>query len=203
MISDGSDARTVGRTGNREPETAPTNRAVTRDANGRWLPGHSPNPTGRPKRDAEIREAFQDLGAEAVERVQQLMRSKDETVAVAACRLALERGYGKPMQSVTVTPLAPAPDREVSDPLEAAQVYADVVGGRLELDTVRIAPAVRPQLEHAPTDALPAPSVQTSTQAAGPPVPAAPEVVEGRRARPMDDAMPDALRIWNKLGEPA
>jgi hypothetical protein len=186
-----------------KPEPAPAITPVTRDASGRWLPGHSPNPTGRPKRDAEIREAFQDLGADAIERVKQLMQSKDEQVAVAACRLALERGYGKPMQSVTVTPLAAAPDREISDPVEAAAVYAEIVSGTLDITTVRIAPSAAPQLEHTPAAVQTSALMPADTAAMPALVPVDPVVIAGRRARPMDEDMPEALRVWNKLGESA
>jgi len=182
--------------GETDSQNAPENTPVARDVNGRWLPGYSPNPAGRPKRDAEIREAFQDLGADAIERVKQLMQSKDEQVAVAACRLALERGYGKPMQSVTVTPLAPGPDREISDPVEAAAVYAEIVGGTLDIATVRIAPSAAPRLEHAVAETLPVHMSAT-------PTPVAPELIAARRARPMDEDMPDALAVWNKIGESA
>jgi hypothetical protein len=74
----------------------------SRDEQGRWLPGRSANPTGRTKVAAEVRELAREHGPAAIVRLVELMRSKDEMVAIAACRAILDRGYGKPESSLNL-----------------------------------------------------------------------------------------------------
>jgi hypothetical protein len=62
--------------------------------------GQSGNPGGRPKVEGEIRALAQEHGPEALKRLVQLMKSKNERVAVAAAQAVLDRGYGKPPQAV-------------------------------------------------------------------------------------------------------
>ena len=64
--------------------------------------GQSGNPGGRPKEVAEVRELAKEHGPEAIERLVKLMASDNERTAVAACEAILNRGYGKPGQSVTI-----------------------------------------------------------------------------------------------------
>lgn len=64
--------------------------------------GTSGNPTGRPKVAAEVRELAREHGPAAIVRLVELMSSKDEMVAIAACRAILDRGYGKPEQSLNL-----------------------------------------------------------------------------------------------------
>ena len=64
--------------------------------------GQSGNPGGRPKEVAEVRRLAQDHGSAAIERLVELMGSENERTAVAACEAILNRGYGRPAQSLTV-----------------------------------------------------------------------------------------------------
>lgn len=84
--------------------------------------GQSGNPRGRPKVDFEVREAARLYGQEALEKLAELMRGDDRRVSAAACQALLDRGFGKPAQSVTV-----AGDDE--HPL-IHKVVREVVGGR-------------------------------------------------------------------------
>lgn len=62
--------------------------------------GQSGNPGGRPKEDAEVKALARESGAEAVQKLVELMRGDDRRTALAAAQALLDRGYGKPGQSV-------------------------------------------------------------------------------------------------------
>ncbi len=64
--------------------------------------GKSGNPGGRPKEVAEVRELAKKHGPAAIKRLAKLMTSENERTAVAACEAVLNRGYGRPPQSVTL-----------------------------------------------------------------------------------------------------
>jgi len=64
--------------------------------------GQSGNPGGRPKEVAEVRKLAQEHGPAAIDRLAKLMKSDNERTAVAACEALLNRGYGRPPQSVTL-----------------------------------------------------------------------------------------------------
>ena len=65
-----------------------------------WKRGQSGNPGGRPKISAEIRDLARIHGAQAIERLVELMHSKNESVAVRAAEALLDRGYGRPVQGI-------------------------------------------------------------------------------------------------------
>jgi hypothetical protein len=75
---------------------------ANRKDNGRFAPGVSGNPGGRPKLPAEMREIFQSKGLEAAEILVKHLRNTDPRVSVAAAREILDRAYGKPVQSINV-----------------------------------------------------------------------------------------------------
>ena len=64
--------------------------------------GQSGNPGGRPKEVAEVRNLAQEHGPAAIDHLAKLMNSDNERTAVAACEALLNRGYGRPSQSVTL-----------------------------------------------------------------------------------------------------
>ena len=70
-----------------------------RNSKGQFVKGSTPNPGGRPKTVAAIRDLAQMRAPEAFERVLELTKSTDERVALAACQEVLNRAYGKPMQA--------------------------------------------------------------------------------------------------------
>jgi hypothetical protein len=79
---------------------------MTRLTDGRWAPGRSGNPGGRPGGVAEVRELARSHTAEAIERLVKEMNNGDTSNArIAAANALLDRGWGKPTQ-----PLAGAPD---------------------------------------------------------------------------------------------
>ena len=67
---------------------------------GTFKPGTSGNPGGRPKECAEVKALAREFGAEAIEKLAALMRDEDKRTALAAAQALLDRGYGKPSQSV-------------------------------------------------------------------------------------------------------
>jgi len=72
--------------------------------NGRFAPGVSGNPAGRPKkkyRQKELEEMCRALTPEALEVVCEVMRDRSETRRLLAAKTILEYAYGKPRQ-VTV-----------------------------------------------------------------------------------------------------
>ena len=60
----------------------------------------SGNPGGRPKLPADIREMFKAKAPEALEVLTRCLQSDDDRVAMMAAQAILDRGYGKPMQSI-------------------------------------------------------------------------------------------------------
>lgn len=72
---------------------------VERGEAGRWLPGKSPNPGGRPKSEKEVAKAIQLRGQELVDRLFTL----SEEGNVPAIKELFERGYGKAKQVIELT----------------------------------------------------------------------------------------------------
>ena len=60
------------------------------------------NPGGRPKLPADIREAFKAKAPEALEVLTRCLQSDDDRIAMMAAQAILDRGYGKPTQSIDV-----------------------------------------------------------------------------------------------------
>jgi hypothetical protein len=62
--------------------------------------GQSGNPGGRSKLPADIREAFKARAPQALEVLTRCLQSNDDRVAMMAAQAILDRGYGKPAQSI-------------------------------------------------------------------------------------------------------
>lgn len=76
---------------------------VQRDESGRWLPGVSPNPSGRPKSLNELAKICQILTPEIITSLREVIRTGRGADKVAASRLLIEYGYGRPFQAVDVS----------------------------------------------------------------------------------------------------
>jgi len=92
--------------------------------------GTSGNPSGRPKRDAEVKAMAREHTEEAIQRLSELMRSDDERVSRSACADLLDRGWGRPSQAFTgpdegpirvnLTRLSDAKVRQLADIVDEA-----------------------------------------------------------------------------------
>ena len=68
-----------------------------------WKPGQSGNPGGRPKDIAEVRDLARQHTAVAIAALVEIAKSgKSESARVSAAEALLDRGYGRPAQSVTL-----------------------------------------------------------------------------------------------------
>ena len=65
--------------------------------------GKSGNPGGRPKENSEVRAAARLHGMTAIDKLVELINSDDQRIAVAASQAILDRGFGKPSQSMEMT----------------------------------------------------------------------------------------------------
>jgi hypothetical protein len=71
---------------------------------GRPFPkGKSPNPGGRPKVAAELRELAREHTERALQVIVAALDDDDARVRIAAAKELLDRGYGKPSQEVVAT----------------------------------------------------------------------------------------------------
>ena len=62
--------------------------------------GQSGNPGGRSKLPADIREAFKAKAPQALEVLTRCLQSGDDRIAMMAAQAILDRGYGRPTQSI-------------------------------------------------------------------------------------------------------
>ena len=148
------------------PEPAAADTAPPRATGGRFAPGVSGNPNGRPKVAAAIRELAREHGHAAIDRLVQLMNSKDEMVSLHAARALLDRGYGRPEQAIAVSPGAAFAEGAVTvtTQVEAAAVYARLMRGDLPLEAVRFEPTGLP----APAEASPGATIAPMAARAAP-----------------------------------
>jgi hypothetical protein len=99
-----------------------------------WQPGIAPNPGGRPKIPAEVREAAMALTPKAIETLGKIMEDErvPPGVRVTACERILDRALGKPAQTVDVTTRKDdALDYSIAD-LVAIAYRRGLEGGRSE-----------------------------------------------------------------------
>src|SRR6516162_4646284 len=77
---------------------------VARGPDGRILPGHSGNPSGRPVGSiSEFRARFEPHMAEVAETLLALMRSPNESTRLSACREILDRVLGRAAIAIDAT----------------------------------------------------------------------------------------------------
>ena len=68
-----------------------------------FVKGKSGNPGGRPKEENGVRTAARSHGMAAINKLVELMNGDDMRVAVSASQALLDRGFGKPSQSMEMT----------------------------------------------------------------------------------------------------
>jgi hypothetical protein len=74
-----------------------------RDDLGRFVPGNSANPGGRPGVPEVIKAKLRELSPRAVTRLGQLLDSADERIALEAARTILDRHLGRPAIQADLT----------------------------------------------------------------------------------------------------
>jgi hypothetical protein len=94
-----------------------------RGSHGHFLPGVSGNPGGRTSALSEVRALLRPNAKLYVDRLNELVRHPDPTVALPALREALDRLLGKPVQSVES-------DTRTWDMASIQQMYLQVVSGK-------------------------------------------------------------------------
>ena len=95
-----------------------------------------------------MRELARSHGPEAVAKLVQLMRAaEDERVQLGAAEALLTRGFGRPAEgasgplvAINVGPGSGAP---ITNAVEAARVYAEVMAGRVDIAAIEFAPAAQ------------------------------------------------------------
>ena len=103
-----------------------TDKEQIRNVNGRFKPGFSGNPGGRPKDEFKVAELARSYTVEAVETLVDLMRhSKDDRVRGTASQALLDRGWGKAKVEVATS--------GGQSYIEAIQAVAEVI--KLRNDT--------------------------------------------------------------------
>ena len=70
---------------------------------GKFVKGQTGNPRGRPKEAHDLKELARAQTAEAVKTLIDVMKTGAAAARVQAATALLDRGYGKPLQSVDVT----------------------------------------------------------------------------------------------------
>jgi hypothetical protein len=164
---------------------------VSRVDRGRFAPGACGNPNGRPRVVYEVRELARQHGPDAIARLVVLMHSEDENVSVKACSVLLDRGYGRPEQSIAVAamPVCAGDPFAVADPIEASRTYEQIMAGTISADAVRFtalpAPSAGPQSDDRTVGVIDAQSGQ-------------PEPPADARVAPIDDSK--LTRTWEALG---
>jgi hypothetical protein len=117
--------------------------AVKRPAGGRerslanlkpFKPGQSGNPTGMSKNAAKVIKTAEDHVADAIEVLAKALKDKDSKVRIAAANAILDRGMGKPKQSIEMSRIARTLDEIATDDLIAAVQQSSDSDGTAETE---------------------------------------------------------------------
>ena len=91
-----------------------------RDDLGRFLPGNSANPGGRPGVPEVIKSRLRELSPRAVQRLGELLNSADERIQLEAAKAILDRHLGRPAIQADLTVRADASDAHLQALMELA-----------------------------------------------------------------------------------
>jgi hypothetical protein len=109
--------------------------APGRDTTGKFVKGVCGNPHGRPIENLEVKTLARAHGPAAIARLAQLMHCADPQTCIAASKALLDRGFGRPEQSIAldanVTNMPTVIWEEGMDPGAAAKLYQDMIQGRV------------------------------------------------------------------------
>jgi hypothetical protein len=94
-------------------------------ADSQFRPGQSGNPGGRPKGERSVREIAQQHTTAAMETLVHVMRTGKNSERVQAATTLLDRGWGKPNQSIEMT----RPQLSLVDLLASLNTSSAVNGG--------------------------------------------------------------------------
>lgn len=103
-----------------------------RDGAGRWLPGKSANPGGRPVGRGRLQALAAAHTEEAIDTLARLMREgQTDDVRLRAANAILDRGYGKPVQAISGDdggPVAIMPVRTMEEAIRIATEAVQALG---------------------------------------------------------------------------
>lgn len=85
-----------------------------------FKPGQSGNPSGMSKKAMKVIKTAEDHVADAIEVLAKALKDKDSKVRIAAANAILDRGMGKPKQSIEMSRVARTLDEIATDDLIAA-----------------------------------------------------------------------------------
>lgn len=112
-----------------------------------WRPGQSGNPGGRPREIGYLRELARERTEEAIETLADVMlNGESDSARVAAATALLDRGYGKPPQSIAV-------DANVRD-TRSVQIAQAIADAHPELAEIVFGAAVAGRLVPKPAESV-------------------------------------------------
>lgn len=94
-------AERAARRRNSPPRANTQNQGVLRHADGRWQPGASPNPSGRPRVAKDVQDLARQHSETALKTLIEVAEGgKPDAARVAAAVALWDRGFGKPTQPI-------------------------------------------------------------------------------------------------------
>jgi hypothetical protein len=88
---------------------------IKRGERGKWLPGQSANPSGKPKGIGELQALARSRTVYALARLSHIARRGTEGPAVRAAEILLDRGWGKAPQTIHFDRISPEDLKSMSE----------------------------------------------------------------------------------------